>query len=351
MGLLRVPGLLICLHLRLQLHEVFRTELSGDGLCREPTIGCRPDAGSRHMRESPYRGRAASLIPMDAHILTERPPGSNEARQRQRYDSTMTRRALGACVLVAAFFTGGASASGPRDLIPRFSLSVTAATTNDRVALQLAQAPRLAAREIRLYLVPASVGASVRSRFDSRLSFIGSIEASRRAHLVFSVPPLESGRYVLAYWCRDCAPRGRGIGIQASPTLRVTASADDDCAMTKPNGNTPVAGARWSGFRWHGNGELWAYVRSDGVVVANSLGGYKMLWVASQGVSGPLRIQYRLLDPPSQPVTARTGRLTGYDRPNATMSQMAFSPGCWQITGRLRDASLSFVVRVVLAES
>jgi hypothetical protein len=29
------------------------------------------------------------------------------------------------------------------------------------------------------------------------------------------------------------------------------------------------------------------------------------------------------------------------------MSQMGFEPGCWQITGRLGDVSLSFVVQVV----
>jgi hypothetical protein len=81
--------------------------------------------------------------------------------------------------------------------------------------------------------------------------------------------------------------------------------------------------------------------------VTNHLGGYKMLWVAREGLSGHLRVQYRMLDPPSAPLTARTGWLTGYDRPNWTMSQMGFEPGCWQITGRLGDVSLSFVVQVV----
>jgi hypothetical protein len=55
-------------------------------------------------------------------------------------------------------------------------------------------------------------------------------------------------------------------------------------------------------------------------------------------------VWYWTLDPPSAPLTARTGTLTGSD---PTMSQMSFEPGCWQITGRLGDVSLSFVVHVV----
>jgi hypothetical protein len=53
------------------------------------------------------------------------------------------------------------------------------------------------------------------------------------------VPLLEAGRYALAYWCRGCLPRGKGIGVQASVKLRVTAPAGEGCPTTEPNGNEP----------------------------------------------------------------------------------------------------------------
>lgn len=264
----------------------------------------------------------------------------------------MVLRSLGACVLIAAVTTGGATASDPRGVVPRFSLSATTATADDDVALRVARAPRVPQREIRLYLVPADVAASIRSRFDSRLSFIGTVRASRHARLVFTVPPLEAGRYALSYWCRGCLPRGKGIGVQASPKLRVTAPVGEGCPTTKPNGNVPPVGpGSWADFQWHGNGALWIWLRPDGILVTNALGGEKKIWVAKQWLSG-LAVHYRMLDPPSAPVTAQvvSGTLSGYDGPSWA-SRMSFQPGCWQISGRLGDVSLSFVVQVMLGNA
>jgi len=261
----------------------------------------------------------------------------------------MVLRSLGACVLIAAVTTGG-TASNPGDVVPRFLLSATAATTDDEVALRVVRTPRLPLREIRLYLVPTGVAASIRSRFDSRLSFIGTVPASRHARLVFTVPPLEPGRYALAYWCRNCLRRAKGIGVQASPKLRVTAETGEGCPTTKPNGNVPpVARGSWTGFQWHGNGALWVWLRPDGMLVTNALGGEKKIWVAKECGSGPLTVNYRTLDTPSAPITAPvvSGTLSGYDGPSWA-SRMSFQPGCWQISGRLGDVSLSFVVQVVL---
>jgi hypothetical protein len=39
------------------------------------------------------------------------------------------------------------------------------------------------------------------------------------------------------------------------------------------------------------------------------------------------------------------GTLGGYDGPSWA-SRMAFQAGCWHVTGRVLDASLSFVVQV-----
>ena len=262
----------------------------------------------------------------------------------------MALRKLGACVVLASsVFIGGATASGA-DSTPRFSLSVTAATVDDDLALRVETAPRPGQREVRLYLVPAGVAAStIRSRTDSRLSFIGFARGSRGARLVFTVPPLETGSYALAYWCRGCLPRGTSIAIQRAPKLRVSAPTGEGCATTKPNRHVPPGAPHISGAHWHGNGALWVWLRPDGILTTNALGGDKKPWVGRGWEGGPLSVQYRRLDPPSAPVTAGvvSGTLGGYDGPSWA-SRMSFQPGCWQITGRLWDVSLSFVVQVEL---
>lgn len=264
----------------------------------------------------------------------------------------MVLRSLGICALVAAVPTGSAMGSGsPEPAAPRFAFSTTAASADAAATLRVVEMPRLGQQEIRLYLAPASAAASVRSRLDSRLTFIGSVQASRRARLAFQVP-IQSGRYVLGYWCRTCVPRGRSIRFQSSATLRVLALPSEECPATAPNGIAPMGVATSSpGFRWHGNGGLWAHLRADGLLVANELGGYKMLWAARPGFSAPLRVDYRPLHSSSASTLARTGVLSGYERPNATMSQMSLFAGCWVFTGRARDFSLSFIARVVLRES
>jgi len=262
----------------------------------------------------------------------------------------MVMRSLGACVLIAVVTSGGATASGSEGVVPRFSLGATTATTDDEVRLRVVRTPDLPRREIRLYLVPVTVAGSIRSRFDSRLSFIGTVRASRQARTVFTVPPLDAGRYALAYWCRGCLHRGKRIGIQASPKLRVTVPAGEGCPTTKPNGHAPpLAPGSWTGFQWHGNGALWIWLRPDGILVTNALGGEKKIWVAKEWGSGPLTVVYRSLDTPSAPITASvvSGTLSGYDGPSWA-SRLSFTPGCWQISGRVDDVSLSFVVQVVL---
>jgi hypothetical protein len=259
----------------------------------------------------------------------------------------MALRRLESCIVLASsVFIGGAAASGTDSAVPRFSLNATTAAANDEVALRVERAPGLRRREIRLYLVPAGIAATVRSRFDSRLSFIGSVRSARRARVVFTVPPLTAARYALAYWCSGCLPARQGLGLHASPKLRITVPVVNGCPTTEANAHRPLGALpAWSGWNYHGNGKLFVLLRSDGTLVTNPLGGYKMRWAANQGVSGAFTVRYRMLDPPSAPVTARTGTLNGSD---STMSQMRFEPGCWQITGRLGDVSLSFVAQVVL---
>lgn len=242
---------------------------------------------------------------------------------------------------------GGAAASS-HGVVPRFSLSAATATLNDSMAVRVEQPASSAVREIRLYLLPAGTAATVRTRFDSRLSFIGSIRSTRHARMPFTVPPLEPGRYTLAYWCRGCLRRVDRVGVQTSSTLSVKRPTEGGCPSTTPNGNPPSRQTSPIAFRFHGNAQLSALLRTDGTLVTNALGGYKMRWQAKEGSSTPFTVRYRLLDPASAPLTARTGTFGGSSGPSLTMSQMTFIPGCWQITGRLRDVSLSFVAQVVI---
>lgn len=251
-----------------------------------------------------------------------------------------------AFVFSTAGTTAGAAASS-RGVIPRFSLSATTPEWDDEVALRVAQASRPSQREIRLYLVPTGVAASVRSRLDPRLSFIGTVRAAQGARLVFTVPPLDVGRYRLAYWCRGCLPQDQRIGVQRSPTLVVEAPAGEGCPTTKPNGSGPRGPQGGPDLRWHGNNELGALLRSDGNLVTNALGGYKLLWAGSEGLNGKMVVRYRTLYPESEWLTTtRTGTFSeGY---RVWPSQMGFTPGCWEIVGRVDDVTLSFVVQVML---
>ena len=88
-------------------------------------------------------------------------------------------------------------------------------------------------------------------------------------------------------------------------------------------------------------------LRRDGTLVPNDKGGYKMRWFAKSGLPGSFSVRYWRLDEPSAILVARAGSFGySYGAVRSTMSQMSFSAGCWRIVGRVRNASLSFVVQV-----
>ncbi len=202
-----------------------------------------------------------------------------------------------------------------------------------------------ARRETRLYLVARAATPKVRSRFDTRLSFIGAVTGP---DLEFTVPPVDSGSYVLAYWCRGCLPRQKHIGLRLSPALSVDApSATATCPVTKPNGYPPPRGVAPSPAR-HGNGVLWASFPADGVFVKTTAEQLfvKMLWI-KKGWGGDLSVRYQRIDVPAAPIKAQTifGSLSGYVGPTWA-ARLYLDPGCWKVSGRVGDVSLAFVVLV-----
>ena len=63
-------------------------------------------------------------------------------------------------------------------------------------------------RAVRLYLVRNKIADHVKSRYDSRLVFIGRIrlDARLRGLKRFTVPTLSPDVYTIAYWCPFCSP-------------------------------------------------------------------------------------------------------------------------------------------------
>jgi len=72
--------------------------------------------------------------------------------------------------------------------------------------------------------------------------------------------------------------------------------------------------------------------------------GMKFGW--TRGVGGKLRIEGRRLDAPASAL--RSDIPNGYGEIGFQATSLVFStPGCWAVTGRVGDASLTFVTKVV----
>ncbi|MFA5908808.1 MAG: hypothetical protein WC815_08535 [Vicinamibacterales bacterium] len=139
---------------------------------------------------------------------------------------------------------------------------------------------------------------------------------------------------------------------------RVSAASSQNpvaCAVTTPNGVVASGGDKDPNS--YGNRQvsvgpfgLWP----DGTVVFKPGGagfitrdgslGMKFGWL--RGVPGQLRIDGRRLDAPASPLRAEVSN--GYGTLGFQATYVIFpTPGCWEITGRVGDASVTFVTMVV----
>ena len=139
-----------------------------------------------------------------------------------------------------------------------------------------------------------------------------------------------------------------GQGVTAAPQTIPT------CAVTTPNGIVARGGEKDRNS--YGNREvsvgpfgLWP----DGTVVFKPGGagfltrdgslGMKFGW--QRGIRGQLRIEGRRLDAPASPLRAEVSNDVGLGfQPTSLIFP---TPGCWEVTGRVGDASVTFVTRVV----
>jgi hypothetical protein len=217
---------------------------------------------------------------------------------------------------------------------------------------QLTDRERPFQQPIRVYLAPVDVAGEVGARYDRRLHFVGELVPDKRSRgvLAFRVPPLDSGAYALAYWCPGCARFSGGVkfGVQTIPAvsryrrwmgLRVRLpDATRTCPVTR-------GGAYGNGLlatRLVANGVLRAQVRPEGLF-------QKLGWDALTTFSGTLVVRGERLDGPGDMDFVRANRGGAvWSGVYGWMTPVLFSDeGCWRITARVDDVTLSYVTRVV----
>jgi hypothetical protein len=129
-------------------------------------------------------------------------------------------------------------------------------------------------------------------------------------------------------------------------------AAERACQPTLPNGSTPP-GERPSANH-HGNGSLWTVLWQEGTVVFRPGGSGFVLKDGSLQMKFPwwrraedrLVIEGQRLDAIAPPLQAHIP--TGYGASGFQATSLIFpTPGCWEVTGRVDDTSLRFVVEVM----
>jgi hypothetical protein len=138
------------------------------------------------------------------------------------------------------------------------------------------------------------------------------------------------------------------------------------CAVTLPNGSGPPgvfthhgpndnAGSKPYKSYLYGNGKLWTTLSPNGTVEfrpggpgsVDPDGSLDMKFPWWRGVRGKLTIEGRRLDGAAPPLRAHIPE--GYGDTGFQSTALVFpTAGCWEVTGRVGDASLTFVTRVIV---
>jgi LysM repeat protein len=125
---------------------------------------------------------------------------------------------------------------------------------------------------------------------------------------------------------------------------------DYACPVTEPNGDVPP-GESADASNYLGNGQLWTVLWPDGKVHMSpenraSDGSFSMKWGWWRGTTGPLTIEGHRLDAAADPLRADIPE--GYGDTGFQVSGLIFpTTGCWEVTGRVGEASLTFVTDVL----
>jgi hypothetical protein len=229
-------------------------------------------------------------------------------------------------------------------------------------------------RPIRVYLVPNRLAEEVHTRFDQRLRFVGQVVPDRngRGIATFTVPPLDTDDYAAAAWCPDCARYsfGRTFFILAvnddvvpryRPLMKLRVempSVSHACPVTIPRGGKPPRTQRPQPY-WHGNGLLWTWLPLDGTFEGKPENdgwpgdppgsiGTKLYWFGLQGDG--LTLTGERLDAESPPLVVHrvnSGQASFWAGPTWATPVSFPTEGCWRLTARLQDITLSYVLKVV----
>jgi hypothetical protein len=140
-----------------------------------------------------------------------------------------------------------------------------------------------------------------------------------------------------------------------------TKQSRDRPQVTIPNGSSPPAmeGANGNEIEVrrvfnHGNGALWVSLPADGTLKCDVErdGTLRIKFPWWRGVPGRLTVEGRRLDAPAAPMRSDIGTVAQIGELGVNPGILFFaSEGEWEITGRVGDKSLTFVVRVVKASS
>lgn len=149
----------------------------------------------------------------------------------------------------------------------------------------------------------------------------------------------------------DGAAEGITQGLTPARSFNAALTIPLTCQVTQPNGQTPPS--QKASPLHHGNGELFTYLWPKGTVVFRPSGAGRVLEDGSlemkfgwwRTVRGQLKIEGRRLDASAPGLRARIP--SGYSGVFQASSLIFPTPGCWEVTGRAGEASLTFVTRVV----
>ncbi|HEY6359000.1 MAG TPA: hypothetical protein VIX35_12180 [Vicinamibacterales bacterium] len=142
--------------------------------------------------------------------------------------------------------------------------------------------------------------------------------------------------------------------VVTSIVTAVASHATKPCEVTKPNG--VMAGAEEVNPHSYGNQRLsvgpfglWpdgtVVFRPDGPGFMTRDGSLGMKFGWTRRASGKLKIEGRRLDAPAPPLRAEIGS-DNQDSGFVATSLVFSTPGCWEVTGRVGDASVTFVTMV-----
>jgi hypothetical protein len=149
-------------------------------------------------------------------------------------------------------------------------------------------------------------------------------------------------------------PQSADTHRSSSSTARSQVTAGT-CPVTLPNESLPPDATDWPKRDSHGNGKLWTLLWPYGVVLAppewvEKDGSIGVKWPWWRGVHGGLKIEGRRLDKTAGPV--RVDMSPDYGLSGFQPSGIYFAgEGCWEVTGRVGGASLTFVTLVAKAST